>query len=130
MAARLLGLNRFRETYAGVQARDTATPFPKRVLDFMEVTYRTSERDLAQIPREGSCVVVANHPFGLLEAVVLVTVLREIRPDVRALANELLSGIPELSDVVIPVDVLRGMRAPMPAACAKRWSFYRLAVCC
>jgi putative hemolysin len=108
MAVKILGLGRFQETYAAARAGDTAQSFPKRVLDSMGVTYRTSERDHSQIPREGPCVVVANHPFGLLEAVVLVTMLREIRPDVRALANELLSGIPELNDVVIHVDVLRG----------------------
>ncbi|MEI9814501.1 MAG: hypothetical protein WDO18_18475 [Acidobacteriota bacterium] len=56
----------------------------------------------------GPCVVVANHPFGLLEAVALTAVLREIRSDARVIANEILHDLPELHDVVIPVDVLHG----------------------
>src|SRR5262249_52009698 len=108
MAVKILGLGRFQETYAAARAGDAAQSFPKRVLNSMEVTWRTSERDLSHIPKTGPCVVVANHPFGLIEAVVLTTMLCEIRPDVRALANELLSNIPELNDFVIHVDVLRG----------------------
>ncbi len=53
-------------------------------------------------------VIVANHPFGILEAAVLVAAIRQVRPDVRVLANELLNSIPELRQLLIPVDVLHG----------------------
>ena len=55
-----------------------------------------SELDLQQIPRTGATVIVANHPFGILEGAVLATVLQRIRPDVRFLANQVLGRIPEI----------------------------------
>ncbi len=108
LAAKLLGLTQIQETYSEVSARSDAPSFPRRLLDFMEVHCRIAPRDLEQIPKVGPCVVVANHPFGLLEAVALTAVLREIRSDARVIANEILHDLPELHDVVIPVDVLHG----------------------
>src|SRR5208283_1181891 len=67
-------------------------------------TCRVGERDLQQIPRSGPLVVVANHPFGILEGAVLATVLAQVRSDVRFLANGLLAAIPEIQDLLIPVD--------------------------
>jgi len=80
----------------------------ERLLEIMEVTFSASPADLKHIPRTGPAVIVANHPFGLLEAVVLATVVRQIRTDVKILANDVLQRIPELRDLLIPVDVLGG----------------------
>jgi putative hemolysin len=108
VAAKLFQLDRFEQTFALLRVQDDERPMPQRLLDFLEVTYTASPRDLEQIPRKGPCVVVANHPFGFLESALLVTVLRQIRPDVRVLANEVAQRVPELREVVIPVDVLHG----------------------
>jgi putative hemolysin len=51
-------------------------------------------------------VIVANHPFGILEGAVLATVLGRVRPDVRILANGILSAVPEVRDLLIPVDAI------------------------
>jgi len=73
-------------------AGDTPS-LPERLLSRLAVTYRIGERDLHQIPRSGPVVIVANHPFGILEGAVLATVLARVRPDVRFLANDLLSHL-------------------------------------
>jgi putative hemolysin len=74
---------------------------------------------LAAIPKSGPTLFIANHPLGGLEGVAMTQQLRAIRPDLKVLTNELLSLIPEFSDVFIGVDVLsqdaavknmRGMR--------------------
>jgi putative hemolysin len=69
----------------------------------LQVRYRVTPRDRAQIPPRGPAVVVANHPFGLLEPAILAAFLREIRPDIRFLANERLAGLPEIEPYLIPV---------------------------
>jgi putative hemolysin len=77
---------------------------------------------LANIPSEGPVIFVANHPLGGLEGVAMTHLLRQQRPDLKVLTNELLTKIPEFSDVFIGVDVLsknaaaknvRGMRQVM-----------------
>jgi putative hemolysin len=108
VAAKLFRLDRFEQTFEVLRASGDSRPMPEQLLDFLEVSYQAEPRDLEQIPRKGACVVTANHPFGFLESAMLVAVLRRIRPDVRVLANEVAQRVPELREVVIPVDVLHG----------------------
>lgn len=50
--------------------------------------------------------MVANHPLGGLEGMLLTQLLLSIRPDLKVLTNHLLLRIPEFEDVFIGVDVL------------------------
>lgn len=70
----------------------------------MDVDSVISEADLARIPQEGPLVIAANHPFGLLEGLVLARLLDKVRPDVRILANSLLGFVPEMRHCLILVD--------------------------
>ena len=108
LVGRLLGFHRV-DALIGSEAK--ARPLPERVLNQLAITYRAGERDLKQIPRSGPVVIVANHPFGILEGAVLATILPRIRPDVRFLGNELLSVIPEIKDLLIPVVPMSGRSA-------------------
>ena len=102
---RLLGIDQLDRIY---RSTTEDRPIPEQLLEQLAVTYRVSGLDLQQIPRTGATVIVANHPFGILEGAVLATVLQRIRPDVRFLANQVLDRIPEIRDLIIPVNVLGG----------------------
>lgn len=80
-------------------------------LNVLGIDYAVSSDDLKHIPVSGSTVVVANHPLGGVEGVILAKVLRQIRPDVKVLANYYLKRIPELSELFIGVDVFEGESA-------------------
>ena len=58
------------------------------------------------VPKTGPLVIVANHPLGGLEGMLLTKILLKIRPDLKVLTNQLLRNIPEFKDVFIGVDVL------------------------
>src|SRR4051794_35132746 len=88
-----------------LQQNDDGQPIYERLLQELEVTYRIADRDIEQIPTKGPVIVVANHPFGVLDGAVLATILKKIRPDIRFLANRVLDAIPEIRDLLIPVDV-------------------------
>lgn len=103
-AARLLGLEEAARAYHTLQSMNTAQPPEERLLTHLEVTWRAADADLDRIPRTGPTLVVANHPSGILDGAVLATLLRRIRRDVRFLANGALAHIPELRDLIIPVD--------------------------
>jgi putative hemolysin len=66
------------------------------------------EADRAKIPAQGAAIVVANHPFGLLDGAVLLNFLLHIRPDVKLLVNHVLASITELRPWSIYVDTLQG----------------------
>ncbi|MDD5482262.1 MAG: GNAT family N-acetyltransferase [Kiritimatiellae bacterium] len=73
-------------------------------LDCVQAHYSISEQDILKIPKQGPLVVVANHPFGGLEGVVLGHIIFRARPDVRVLGNYLLQRLSELREWIIPVD--------------------------
>ncbi len=106
--AHLFSFDQVQELYHSLEASSPAADLPERLLEKLAVTYRAADSDLQQIPRKGPVVVVANHPFGILEGAVLAAVLTKLRPDVRFLANDVLSAIPEIRDLLIPVDPMSG----------------------
>ncbi len=60
------------------------------------------------IPKEGPLVIIANHPLGGAEGIILTNLLGQIRPDLRVLTNRILRIIPELEDIFFGVEVLKG----------------------
>ena len=79
--------------------------------DFWEVMqerYRirlaVTERDIANIPREGPVVVVANHPFGILDGLAMGRILSMARGDFRILAHQVFHKARDLREVILPVD--------------------------
>jgi putative hemolysin len=76
----------------------------ERILHSLNVAYEVSPEDLANIPTSGPLVVVANHPFGGIEGVILAALLRSVRSDVKVMANLLLCSFPGLRKSLIPVD--------------------------
>jgi len=77
------------------------------------VQYRVDPADLARIPATGPLAILANHPFGTLEAAVLAEVLGRVRPDVKFMANSMLAAIPEIRDRFILVSPFGGRAATL-----------------
>ena len=112
--ASFTGVRRLNQEYAGIQTHLTPENFWATCLQVLRVEPRISEEDLQRIPTEGPLVIVANHPFGGLEAVVLGALLRQVRSDFRMLGNYLLNAIPEIQPWIFPVDPF-GNTASSPA---------------
>lgn len=94
-----------------------------RALDVLGVSLEVS--GLQRIPSCGPCLLVANHPFGMMEGIALGALVRAVRPDIRILGNSLLMQVPAFRELTIPVDPFGGPEAArrnvagMRAAC--RW---------
>lgn len=97
-------LRKLDEFYAEVAQRDDARHFIDRVLETLNSSYELAKGDLEQVPATGGLVVLANHPFGMLDGVILASILRSVRPDFKILANTSLNRITELCDTLIHVD--------------------------
>jgi putative hemolysin len=59
---------------------------------------------LARIPRSGPVVVVANHPYGVLDGIVLSWLVEQVRRDFVVLTHAALRRAPEVRDFVLPID--------------------------
>src|SRR5579871_1543055 len=104
---KLLLLDRLRELYQRVRKPDDR-PVLENLLNELQINYQVDPEDLAGIPKSGPVIVVANHPFGLLEGAILGAMLPRIRPDVKIMANYLLAGLPEVENHCIFVDPFKG----------------------
>lgn len=119
--SKLLRIDALERISSIAEANSTdAGQYSVRMLEQLDVECPVGEEDLARIPASGPLVIVANHPFGLLEGLVLSAVLGRVRPDYRFLANDALLGVPAICDRIIPVDVLRGKNSPLGNARAFR----------
>ncbi|WP_298908718.1 lysophospholipid acyltransferase family protein [uncultured Aliiroseovarius sp.] len=62
------------------------------------------EGSLDLIPRDGPLIVVANHPYGILDGLVLGHILSRHRGDFRILAHQVFRKAEDLNRVILPVD--------------------------
>src|SRR5215472_2885530 len=103
LAAKLTPVGKIRKLYR--QAQQAPEGFRlENLLSQMKIQMRVSDVDQARIPKTGSVVAVANHPYGVLDGAILTVLLTRVRPDVKVLTNSLLGDIPELRDHCIFVD--------------------------
>lgn len=56
------------------------------------------------IPKEGGAVLAINHPLGGMDAMALVTVLHEIRPDIKFVVNDVLLHLENLRPIFVGVN--------------------------
>lgn len=82
----------------------SAAQFTASMLRQLNISYEVTESELARIPKAGAAVLVANHPFGLLEGLILVDLLEQARPDFRIVANGMLANTPALHEKVFFVN--------------------------
>ncbi len=101
-------MSRLNDIYAGMDKREETGAFADRALAALKIGYHVDADDMARVPAHGPLVVVANHPFGGLEGLMLAAVLQAVRPDVKLMANYLLERIPEMHALIIPVDPFGG----------------------
>ncbi len=107
---RLLGLAALNSIYARV-TRETSGTFAARSLATTKVGYEIVDSSTDAIPRSGPLLVVANHPLGGAEGLILLDLLQRIRPDVRLMANYLLGRMPEMAASCFLVDPFGGPEA-------------------
>jgi putative hemolysin len=98
---RFLQIDRLEALYARASAEQG---FVRRLLDDLEVRVNVAPADFEKIPATGAVVALSNHPFGILDGVMLADLLTRARSDVRILTNQLLGELPELAPICIFID--------------------------
>jgi putative hemolysin len=95
--------------------------FVDAALDRLEI--RPDVRDLERVPAQGAAIVIANHPTGAMDGLLLLSALRRVRGDVRILGNHWLTRVPQMREWTIPIDVhaSRPSRRLTALRTARRW---------
>jgi putative hemolysin len=103
LAAKFSPVGRVRELYRRVRQAPEGFRL-ERLLAEMRIDLRVEAADQARIPATGPVVVVANHPYGMLDGAILAVLLTRVRSDVKILTNLLLTDVPELQQHCIFVN--------------------------
>lgn len=78
--------------------------FWRGALDTMGIELQTPPTQLANIPTDGPVVVVANHPHGMVDGMILADLIGRVRLDYRILTRSVLTGLDEAAtSFMIPV---------------------------
>ncbi|MFZ6052114.1 lysophospholipid acyltransferase family protein [Halocola ammonii] len=101
--AAVTGVRKVNKLYDEIaQYRDLE--FIDQLLDHLGIEVEINEKDLENIPKEGSFISVSNHPFGALDGLVLLKALKGVRPDYKVMANFLLQHVEPIKDHFIAVN--------------------------
>lgn len=103
LAGKLAPVDKARDLYRRVQSTPSGFHL-EGLLAEMRIDLCVDSVDQARIPSTGPVVVVANHPYGVLDGALLTVLLTRVRRDVKILANFLLGDVPELQRHCIFVD--------------------------
>jgi len=115
-----MGLNTLDKFYHQRPNQCNTKEFLRFTLEILDIDYNIIKGSLKNIPLIGPTVIVANHPLGCVEGVILAELLLSMRLDIKILANHYLKTVPELDELFIGVDVLNGNNAQQANLLAMR----------
>ena len=75
--------------------------FWKKTLEILRIEHilKNAER----IPKQGPCIIVSNHPFGILDGLIICSEVARLRKDYRVLINEELTAIDHIRNYLFPL---------------------------
>lgn len=100
---RLTGRRKLERRYAATRTV-AGDDFWRAALDELNVTIDANRCPSAAFPADGPTVVVANHPFGILDGLVLCDLVARVRPRFRILINSVLCRDERFDDTFLPID--------------------------
>ena len=79
-----------------------------------------AEGALDLIPQTGPLLVIANHPFGIIDGLLIGHLVSQQRADIKLMCHALLCQPPEARDILLPVDFGTGSEARRRSAETRR----------
>lgn len=95
-------LNALYRDYRRNEGRDEA--IWEAALDRLRLRLTLDEARLEAVPRAGPLVIVANHPFGVLDGIVACRIAARLRTGFKLLAHSALHQAPETGSFLLPID--------------------------
>ena len=77
--------------------------FPPKVLEYLNIKIKIKGKE--NLPNNGKCFFVANHPFGFIDGLILFSIVGEKYGDLRMISNDSLKYIDNLNPITVNVNV-------------------------
>ena len=99
-----LGLSYLAKGYSQLNTEGEPEKFVSESFNKLDIQYQIVNGKIDNIPSNGSVIVVANHPYGAVDGMAMIHLLRQRRKDIKIMANGFLKRVPEIKDIVISVN--------------------------
>ena len=99
----LLGINKINKLYSE-NSHLQGIEFIDKLIEKLGITFTVSEDEINKIPKTGAFITISNHPFGGIDAMLLVKIVSSVRSDYKVLGNFLLQRVEPVKDFVMPVN--------------------------
>ncbi len=96
--------NKLNRVYSSTYDQDPMV-FINSILEHLDIKYEVPENDLLNLPLTAPFITVSNHPFGGIDALILLKILMARRSDVRVMANFLLQQVDPLKELILPAEM-------------------------
>ena len=96
-----LGLIRRAKDYEKEVAR--GRNFWEVIVERYNIEINIVKGSFEDIPKEGPVVIVSNHPFGILDGLLMGYILSKTRKDFKIIANRVFRKAKDLDEVVLPI---------------------------
>lgn len=93
----ILRFDKLNKLYSQISEKE-GIEFIDELIKTLEFNVEFDPKQLKKIPKEGPLIIVANHPLGGFDGLLLIKYLSEVRTDVKVLANFLLKKIEPVSE--------------------------------
>jgi len=78
-------------------------PFLEKVIEKLNITIEIE--GIENLPNNRKSIFVANHPFGILDGLILTSIVGEKYGDLRAIGNDAFKHVPQLKPLILNVSV-------------------------
>lgn len=125
---RVFGRGRAQAIYESLKDKPFQAPrFFEDIIQALAIDVDFQPAQLAAIPSTGPVVFVANHPFGVLDGIVLCHLALQARGDFRIMVNALLCQDRDLATHFLPIDFRQDKTAVANNIASKRRALEALA---
>ena len=101
----LLGRNKIEAIYNNLKDEQfNLTTFFSSALKETKITAKYDLEKLQAVPKTGPLMFVANHPFGVIDGIVLCDMALRVRGDLRIMLHSLLCQDSQLAQFFLPID--------------------------
>jgi putative hemolysin len=85
--------------------------FVESVINKLNIKFSFDEETLKKFPATGPFIIIANHPLGGIDGLILLSIICKIRPDFKIQGNFILQQIEPIKDYIIPVNPFENFKA-------------------
>ncbi|MDD4109149.1 MAG: 1-acyl-sn-glycerol-3-phosphate acyltransferase, partial [Prolixibacteraceae bacterium] len=96
----ILRFNKLNKIYEQIAAKK-GIDFIDEIIKALEFKIEFDENELKRIPSSGPVIIVANHPFGGFDGLLLIKYISLIRTDVKVMGNFLLKKVDPVAEYFI-----------------------------